>query len=77
MRHREPKDGRDMKSEAGPPMTLGNAAAGRVRLTVWCKDCRHQVEPDPAQMAWHERLVCSTFGGRQIGRVVADNRRLD
>jgi hypothetical protein len=27
-------------------MTLGNAAAARVRLIVWCKDCRHQVEPD-------------------------------
>jgi hypothetical protein len=35
----------------GPPMTLGNAAAARVRLTVWCKACQHQVEPDPADMA--------------------------
>jgi hypothetical protein len=40
-----------MKSEPGPPMTLGNAAAARVRLIVWCKDCQHQVEPDPAEMA--------------------------
>ena len=32
-------------------MTLGNAAAARVRLIVWCLDCRHQVEPDPAEMA--------------------------
>jgi hypothetical protein len=32
-------------------MTLGNAAAARVRLIVWCKDCQHQVEPDPAEMA--------------------------
>jgi hypothetical protein len=32
-------------------MTLGNAAAARVRLIVWCKDCRHQIEPDPAEMA--------------------------
>jgi hypothetical protein len=31
-------------------MTLGNAAA-QVRLIVWCLDCRHQVEPDPAEMA--------------------------
>jgi hypothetical protein len=31
-----------------PPMTLGNAAAARVRLIVWCLDCHHQVEPDPA-----------------------------
>jgi hypothetical protein len=40
-----------------------------VRLIVWCLDCRHQVEPDPVEMAdrygaemaipdWHERLVC-------------------
>ncbi len=32
-------------------MTLGNAAATRVRLIVWCKGCGHQVEPDPAKMA--------------------------
>jgi hypothetical protein len=32
-------------------MTLGNAAAAHVRLIVWCLDCRHQVEPDPAEMA--------------------------
>jgi hypothetical protein len=45
-----------MKSEPGPPMTLGNAAAARVRLIVWCLDCQHQVEPDPAEMA--EPLRC-------------------
>jgi len=55
-------------------MTLGNAAAARVRMTVRCKECRHQVEPDPAEMAarygaetpvldWRERLVCSRCGG--------------
>jgi hypothetical protein len=49
-------------------MTLGGAAAAKVRLIVWCKDCRHQVEPDFAEMAarygaetpvlsWRERLV--------------------
>jgi len=32
-------------------MTLGAAAAAQVRLIVWCKKCRHQVEPDPAEMA--------------------------
>ena len=37
-----------MKSSPGPPMTLGNAAA-HVRLIVWCRECRHQVEPDPAE----------------------------
>jgi hypothetical protein len=42
----------------------------RLRFIVWCKDCRHQVEPDPAEMAerygaattvqdWYERLRCS------------------
>jgi hypothetical protein len=65
------------KSEPGPPMTLGNAAAAQVRLIIWCKDCRHQVEPDPAEMAarygaetpvadWRERLVCSKCGSREI-----------
>jgi Zn finger protein HypA/HybF involved in hydrogenase expression len=62
-------------------MTLGNAAAARVRLTVWCKDCRHRVEPDPAEMAqrygaetpvpdWRERPVCSKCGSREIDMVV-------
>jgi hypothetical protein len=32
-------------------MTLSKAAAARVRLIVWCKECLHQVEPDPAEMA--------------------------
>src|SRR5262245_32286645 len=32
-------------------MTLGNAAAARVRLIVWCRDCGRQVEPDPGEMA--------------------------
>jgi hypothetical protein len=59
-----------VKSEPGPPMTLGNAAAARVRLIVWCKACQHQVEPDAAEQSerysaempvpeWRERLVCS------------------
>ena len=38
-----------VKREPGPPMTLGNAAAARVRLIVWCKGCGHQVEPHPAR----------------------------
>ena len=45
-----------MKSEPGPPMTLGNAAAARVRLIVWCKACSHQVEPDPAEL-WTDVLA--------------------
>ena len=40
-----------MKPYRGPPMTLGSAAAARVRLIVWCKDCGHRVEPDAAEMA--------------------------
>jgi len=39
-------------------MTLGGAAAARVRFIVWCKDCQHQVEPDPGEMA--ERYSAAT-----------------
>lgn len=31
-------------------MTLGNAASAHVRFLVWCLDCRHRIEPDPAEM---------------------------
>jgi hypothetical protein len=51
-------------------MTLGSAAAAGVRLILWCWDCRHQVEPDPANGssvrrrdwgcgALHPATVCS------------------
>ena len=40
-----------LKSGPGPPMTLGDAAAARVRFIVWRPNCSHQVEPDPAEMA--------------------------
>ena len=70
-----------MNRYTGPPMTLGAAAAARVRLIVWCRDCRHQIEPDPAAMAerygaelsvpdWHQRLVCGQCGSRKIDFVV-------
>jgi hypothetical protein len=39
-----------MKSEPGPPMTLGGAAAARVRFIVWCLECRYQVEPASASL---------------------------
>ena len=66
-----------MKSQSGPPMTLGSAAAAQVRLIVWCRGCGHQVEPDPAEMAarygaetpvlgWRELLACSRCGSRQV-----------
>jgi hypothetical protein len=75
-----------LKSEPGPPMTLGNAATARVRLIVWCRDCRHQVEPDPAEQAqrygaemtvpeWRDRLVCSKCGSREIDMVVTGTER--
>jgi len=74
-----------MKSDPGPPMTLGAAAAAQVRLIVWCKAC--QVQPDPAEMAarysadtsvldWRERLVCSCCGGRQADMVVTGTKRI-
>jgi Zn finger protein HypA/HybF involved in hydrogenase expression len=67
-------------------MTLGNAAAARVRLIVWCRDCRHRVEPDATEMAerygaettvpdWRERLVCSQCGSRRVDFVVTGQRR--
>src|SRR5271166_6452126 len=40
-----------VKPYRGPPMTLGAAATAQVRLIVWCKECQHQVEPDPGEMA--------------------------
>jgi hypothetical protein len=59
-------------------MTLGVAAAASVRLIVWCKECRHQVEPEMATrygtetpvLDWRERLVCSHCDGRQVDMVV-------
>jgi Zn finger protein HypA/HybF involved in hydrogenase expression len=73
-----------MKSKSGPPMTLGNAAAARIRLIIWCRDCRHQVEP--AEMSkrygpettvpdWRNRLVCSRCGSHDIDMVVTGERR--
>jgi hypothetical protein len=67
-------------------MMPGNAAATRVLLIVWCRDCGHQVEPDPAEMAarygaktlvldWRRRLICSRCGSRQIDMVVSGPER--
>ena len=74
-----------MRSEPGPPMTLGGAAAG-VRLIVCCKSCQHQIEPDVAAMAgkygaatpvrdWVKRLVCSQCGARDISFVLTGARQ--
>ena len=55
-----------MNAYRGPPMTLGNAAAARVRLIVWCLDCRHQVEPDPAEMAARGACPWQRTGGAEM-----------
>jgi len=73
-----------MKSEPGAPMTLGAVVAAG--LIVWYRECGHEVEPDPAEMAarygaetpepdWRERLVCSKCGSREIDIVVTGERR--
>jgi hypothetical protein len=75
-----------MNAYSGPPMTLGNAAAAHVRLIVWCLDCLHQTEPDPAEMAerygaemtvpdWQKRLVCGECGSRRVDMVVTGTER--
>ena len=75
-----------MKSHPGPPATLGSTAAAGVRIIVWCRDCGHRVEPDPAELAnrygadtsvldWKERLVCSQCGSRDIDFVLTAARR--
>jgi hypothetical protein len=40
MRRRQKGQAGIMTSYRGPPMTLGNAAAARVRLIVWCFDSK-------------------------------------
>jgi hypothetical protein len=55
-------------------------------IAVWRKECQHQVETDPAEMAarygaetpvpdWRKRLVCSRRGSRQIDMVVSGVKR--
>jgi hypothetical protein len=62
------------------------AAAAEVRFIVWCRDCRHQVEPDPAEMGnrygpettvpdWHKWLVCSRCRSHETDMVVTGERR--
>jgi hypothetical protein len=55
-------------------MMLGNAAAAHVRLIVWCHDCSHQVEPDPAEMADRygaERRLSTGASGWSVGDAAA------
>ena len=66
--------------ESGPA-TLGTTANAHLLLRVWCKDCRHEVDLDPGELAercganlpvpeWAARLACSQCGGRQVDFVV-------
>ena len=66
--------------------TLGNAATAKVRMIIWCRDCQHQVEPDPAEhtarygadlavIDWVKRLKCSQCGSRSIDFVLTGARR--
>jgi hypothetical protein len=79
---------RQGKAKLGPPMTLGGAVAAGVRIIVWCRDCSHQVEPDPSDQArrygetmsvldWRDRLVCSRCGSRAIDMVLTGARHGD
>jgi hypothetical protein len=64
-----------MNAYHGPPMTLGNAAAARVRLIVWCLDCRHQVEPDPAEMAERYGANLAVASARRNAECSSTERR--
>jgi hypothetical protein len=79
-------ESRVMKPYRGPPATLGSTAAAQVRIMVWCRACRHQAEPDPAEQAerygaetsipdWAANLVCSRCGGREVDFVLTGARR--
>jgi len=70
-----------MKSYTGPPATLGSTAAAQVSVIVWCRECQHQVEPDPAEHAarWGADLAvvdgvkplkCSQCGSRSVDFVL-------
>ena len=57
-----------------------------MQLIVWCLDCKHQVEPDPPEMAerygaempvpeWHAQLVCGPCGSWHVDMVVTGTER--
>jgi len=58
-----------MKSQPGPPMTLGNAANAKVRLIVWCKARQHQLEPDAAEMARTPQASIGASGSSALSAV--------
>jgi hypothetical protein len=69
-------------------LTLGQAVAAKVRLTVWCKACLHRFEPATKELAeqhgvqltvlaWAKRLRCSQCGARDTDFVVSGTKRED
>src|SRR3954453_6243381 len=73
-------------TESFRPATLGSTLAAHLALIVWCKDCRHQVEPDVAEqverygaelilLEWAGRLRCGACGSREVDFVVCGGRR--
>ena len=59
----------------GPPMTLGGAVAAKVRMIVWCLDCRHQVEPDPTEQAERYGAETTVPDWHYVDMVVTGERR--
>jgi hypothetical protein len=77
---------RKRTGESPGPATLGSSLAAHLQLIVWCKACRHQVEPDVAEQVerygaglalpdWAARLVCSRCGSRAVDFIVSGARR--
>jgi hypothetical protein len=77
---------RNRYRESAGPATLGSTLTAHLCLIVWCKACRHQIEPDVAEQVarygaelplpeWSERLVCSACGSREVDFVVSGERR--
>jgi hypothetical protein len=63
------------------PATLGTTVKAHLLLRVWCTDCRHEVDMDPAELAerygadlpvpeWAARLTCSQCSSRRVDFVV-------
>ena len=76
--------GRSLRSAMD--MTLGKAAAARVRLVASCKTCGYRAAPDVAALAtalgedlpvreWMARHRCSRCGARDVAAVVTGARR--
>jgi hypothetical protein len=70
-----------------PRRSAGDASwRARTRVIVWCKDCRHQVEPNTAGQArrygaatpvpdYIRRLICSQCGSRNVDFVLTGARK--